>query len=240
MTPLSTLSEADASRAARGSLLIALGVLTVVLAVGYSAYRLSTAQQRLVTIEGRAADQKRLADSLHRIADSLDREIAVRAHLLDSLTQAANKPPPAKAGSLDKKIPTSTSALAGEEAGQRARALKLALDLRDRNIQFKWGGKAPNEGFDSSGFVAYVLNRAGVLTNYRTYWSGALLERFQAPDVRSVEDLRPGDLLFYDSGYCAIYLGERRIIGMVYGRIQVADLNFGPSIIGFGRVPYTS
>ena len=59
-------------------------------------------------------------------------------------------------------------------------------------------------------------------------------------DPHSVDRLKPGDLVFYDTGYCGIYLGEGKIIGMVYGSIQAAELNYGPRVIGFGRVPYTS
>jgi len=86
-----------------------------------------------------------------------------------------------------------------------------ALALYHKNVPYKWGGKN-EQGFDSSGYVAYVLAKIGVINNPETYWSGKLrnaLARVQQGDEKV------GDVIFYSSGACMIYLGNQLSIGML-------------------------
>jgi cell wall-associated NlpC family hydrolase len=105
--------------------------------------------------------------------------------------------------------------------------------LKEKKIPFKWGRKSEREGFDSSGFAAYVLARAGVLTNPEKYWSGLLRETF-----KTVSSPSAGDLVFYDSGYVMIFLGNQTCIGMTPSGILTVPVDFGPKFLGYGKVNY--
>ena len=88
-----------------------------------------------------------------------------------------------------------------------------ALQLKRENRPFIPGGKAPDEGFDNSGFVSYLLGLAGALDpHYQRAYSVTRLERA----LVSVEakDARPGDLVFIGKGFVAIYLGTGQALAM--------------------------
>ena len=73
--------------------------------------------------------------------------------------------------------------------------LEDAISLKQQNIPFKWGGKTQSEGFDSSGFVAYLLHKHNIIKdNYKAYWSGKIREEFPSTNSPKV-----GDLIFYQS-----------------------------------------
>src|SRR5205807_2659739 len=56
--------------------------------------------------------------------------------------------------------------------GKRRQALENAFNLYRRQppISYEMGGKTPQEGFDTSAFVAYVLGKVGLLDRPETYW----------------------------------------------------------------------
>src|SRR4051794_32688720 len=60
-------------------------------------------------------------------------------------------PPVTSESALDRQALISTL------TGHRRDAVTLALQLYDQHIPFKWGGKTPEDGLDTSGYVAYVL-----------------------------------------------------------------------------------
>ena len=84
--------------------------------------------------------------------------------------------------------------------------------VRMVGIQYQWGGRSPETGFDCSGLVAHVFEHA---------WGLDLPHSAQAQSragkaVR-IRDLRPGDLVFYNTrnrpySHVGIYLGEGRFI----------------------------
>ena len=76
---------------------------------------------------------------------------------------------------------------------------------------YVWGGTDPHRGADCSGFTSYILrNVAGVHLSHSS--------RAQVNEGRqiSVEEVRPGDLVFYGSGrrinHVAIYAGDGQIV----------------------------
>jgi cell wall-associated NlpC family hydrolase len=130
--------------------------------------------------------------------------------------------------------------------GKRKDALKLAFELYEKNppIPFKWGGKSLDDGgFDTSGYVAYVLSNVGVLSAPEKYYSGLLLKTFGTKDDTN---LQPGDLIFMEPSQVALYLDERHCIGIIpggngiteSGGIFISDNEFGLKRTGYGKVNY--
>lgn len=86
------------------------------------------------------------------------------------------------------------------------------------------GGTTP-AGFDCSGFTRYVFEQLGVSLPRTS------AEQFRGGEAVSLEDARPGDLLFYDTlgkgqvSHVAIYLGDDLVVHatgeeVAYGRIS--------------------
>lgn len=79
-------------------------------------------------------------------------------------------------------------------------------------VQYAYGGKSPETGFDCSGFVRYVFKQAANLT--LPHGARAISRLGHAV---SVEQLQPGDLVFFDTlkraySHVGIYLGEGKFI----------------------------
>ena len=81
--------------------------------------------------------------------------------------------------------------------------------------RYVWGGSDPHTGFDCSGFVCWVINHSGVGNVGRTTAEGLR----QKCRTVSVENRKPGDLVFFQGTYrtsgashVGIYIGEGRMI----------------------------
>lgn len=103
-------------------------------------------------------------------------------------------------------LPLGASAKSEKAAEYRAAAAKEALVKV--GIHYRYGGSSPETGFDCSGLVAHVFERA---------WGVSLPRR--TADQRSVGRavkrgaLEPGDLVFYNTrgrpySHVGIYLGD--------------------------------
>lgn len=78
--------------------------------------------------------------------------------------------------------------------------------------KYRFGGRNPDAGFDCSGMVSYVFERAAGL---RLTGSAADIARKGRPVSRA--DMRPGDLVFFNTlrrprSHVGIYLGDGRFI----------------------------
>ncbi|MDP4182763.1 MAG: SH3 domain-containing protein [Bacillota bacterium] len=98
-------------------------------------------------------------------------------------------------------------------------------------VRYVYGGSSPN-GFDCSGFVLYVFNHFGID-----------LERVAADQARqgskvSRENLRPGDVIFFDTNggrnyvnHAGIYIGDGMFIHASSGsnahKVTISDLSEG-------------
>ena len=76
-------------------------------------------------------------------------------------------------------------------------------------IDYVWGGASPEQGFDCSGLVSYVYKKALGIYITRTADTQAL----QGEEVKDLNDLRPGDLLFWRHGtdvaqHVGMYIGD--------------------------------
>jgi len=100
---------------------------------------------------------------------------------------------------------------AASSAWDAARELtSTALELI--GIRYKWGGTTPASGLDCSGLVQFVFQQATGVTLPRS-----AKELSRLGDKVALSDLRPGDLVFFNTrrfafSHVGIYLGENRFI----------------------------
>jgi cell wall-associated NlpC family hydrolase len=85
-----------------------------------------------------------------------------------------------------------------------------ALDLL--GIRYRWGGTSPQTGLDCSGLVQFVFQQATGVTLPRS-----AKEMSRLGEKVSLTDLRPGDLVFFNTrrfafSHVGIYLGDNRFI----------------------------
>lgn len=96
-----------------------------------------------------------------------------------------------------------------EESALRAEVVNYAMQFVGN--PYVYGGSNPNNGVDCSGFTSYVLRHAaGVsLSHSSTAQSGE-------GKAVSVEEMKPGDLIFYGNGnrinHVALYAGGGRVV----------------------------
>jgi cell wall-associated NlpC family hydrolase len=88
--------------------------------------------------------------------------------------------------------------------------LMSALSLT--GIKYTYGGDSPETGFDCSGFVRYVFRQAENLT--LPHGARAISQLGQSI---SLDQLRPGDLVFFNTlksafSHVGIYIGDKRFI----------------------------
>lgn len=100
-----------------------------------------------------------------------------------------------------------------EQSGWSSSAQEILINaLSLTGIKYKYGGNSPETGFDCSGFVRYVFQQAANLT--LPHGARAISQIGQTVPV---EQLRPGDLVFFNTlksafSHVGIYLGNNRFI----------------------------
>jgi cell wall-associated NlpC family hydrolase len=89
----------------------------------------------------------------------------------------------------------------------------LVHALHTVGVKYRLGGRSPDTGFDCSGLVVHVFERAwGMLLPPGT----AALRKVGMP-ITKLKELEPGDLVFYNTrnrpySHVGIYLGEGRFL----------------------------
>jgi cell wall-associated NlpC family hydrolase len=114
------------------------------------------------------------------------------------------------------------------QTGGRGEDIVLfALGLIETGYRF--GGRDPNAGFDCSGMVSYVYDRAA---GVRLTGSAAEMARSGRPVA--TDQLRPGDLVFFNTGtqrysHVGIYIGDGRFVHAPssQGRVRTDSLTQG-------------
>jgi len=79
-------------------------------------------------------------------------------------------------------------------------------------IPYRWGGNNPEEGMDCSGFIRYVFKKSLGIDLPRT-----AAEMSKVGKRVSINDLEPGDLLFFNTGrgsntHLGMYIGDNKFI----------------------------
>jgi cell wall-associated NlpC family hydrolase len=94
-------------------------------------------------------------------------------------------------------------------------------------IQYKYGGKSPETGFDCSGFVRYVFNQATKITLPPTARAIS-----QMGKTVKKEELQPGDLVFFNTlksafSHVGIYMGDNKFIHSPSsgGKVRVENMD---------------
>ena len=159
----------------------------------------------------------------------------------------------------------SASEIAGYEKypAEVRQLLDRALKLTTENLDYKYGSADPaNGGMDCSGFIYYVLSQGGMKEVPRDAREQYIWVRkartFQAvlghhDDTFELDDLKPGDLLFWSGTYhvdrdpaithTMIYLGrekgtnQRIMVGSSDGRTYKGQSRFGVSVFDFKVTP---
>lgn len=104
----------------------------------------------------------------------------------------------------------------GEPMGDGSYAALVAEAERFLGYPYVWGGSSPSTSFDCSGYISYILRSSGVRDVGRQTAQGL----YNLCTPVSMENLKPGDLLFFHSTYSspnpvshvALYLGGDRFI----------------------------
>lgn len=95
--------------------------------------------------------------------------------------------------------------------------------------KYKYGGDSPL-GFDCSGFIVYILAKFGVYLPHE-----ADLQMETGAEIQTMEDLIPGDLVFFKTmgskkvNHVGIYIGDFCFIHAAsgYGAVRISPLNNG-------------
>lgn len=137
------------------------------------------------------------------------RNFASLVVLLATLAGCGSLPP--AAGPQPTTAPVAERPPASEAALEKGNSIVLyALGLIDTGYRF--GGKNPAAGFDCSGMVSYIFEKAAGI---RLGGSAAdIAQRGKPVDLRQ---LRPGDLVFFNTrnkpfSHVGIYIGDERFV----------------------------
>lgn len=124
-------------------------------------------------------------------------------------------PPPSQVSFVDRATATAQG------------AIDQAMDLL--GIRYRRGGNSPEAGFDCSGFVGHVFREGLGLVLPRSS-----KEMSKAGDPINRDELRPGDLVFFNTmrrafSHVGIYLGDNQFVHAPRsgGQVRIEDLSEG-------------
>ena len=106
-------------------------------------------------------------------------------------------------------------------------AIDQAIELL--GIRYRLGGSSPETGFDCSGFVSHVFREGLGLILPRSS-----REMSKSGDIVKRDELRPGDLVFFNTmrnafSHVGIYIGDNQFVHAPRsgGRVRIEDLRDG-------------
>lgn len=194
--------------------------------------KLTTLNEKKAELEGMLAtisEQKREAEELKRQLENEEYDLirqkeeaeaaersAIEAQLSRSLSDSK---------STTNKIQDSTSTPSASASDAIGIVTTVGMKYIG-NSTYVWGAQDPANGyFDCSGFVNWAFKQAG-------YSIGRSTSALSGQGTKvSVNDMRPGDLVFFDTykknGHVGIYLGNGKFIGSQNGGVGIADMTSG-------------
>jgi hypothetical protein len=201
-------------------------ILAVVL-LSYTSYRIIKAQKEYATINQKLQVAKEEAEHFAKEATELKQTLS---EVEEQLRQSTN---------FVKRvfqIDWGDAKVLGSRYPRQSELLFHILEMRDQGVGWKLGGTSPDEGFDSPSFAAYVLEKHHLLDI-------PFSERYRIRELLSpTTDPQVGDLIFYDTGYTMFYFKDQRdnpfCVGMTPVGIVALQIEFGPRLLGYGRVNY--
>jgi cell wall-associated NlpC family hydrolase len=117
---------------------------------------------------------------------------------------------------------TASNRTSGATLASRSSSGLVNYSLQFQGTPYKWGGTDLNSGVDCSGFVQKMFGAIGVRLP-RT----AAEQAYVGTQIRRLEDLRPGDRLYFWSakrgkiGHTGIYIGGGKFVNASSGHGQV-------------------
>ena len=227
--------------------------LTVVL-LSYTASSVRKAQNELDALKADAATYTTKIDSLKKNADTYQSQSQsaqgdaqnLKNQVTDLQTQLAEAQKAlSEAVNLSRAVHPIEYANAKELAGRFPGSESLLmdiLDLRQRRLKWKAGGKSPQEGFDSPDFAMYVLKQkraSGIELKPGESLSDASRSLYEK--LPPTTQPRTGDLAFYPSGYAMFYFADPRegpfVLGMTPIGITALKSDFAKPV-GYRQVQW--
>ncbi|WP_321791217.1 C40 family peptidase [Caballeronia sp. J97] len=123
--------------------------------------------------------------------------------------QAARKPTTSASASRTYKAPPGFPNFVDHSVGREEISIQ-AMSLV--GVPYRWGGNTPDAGFDCSGLVRYVVDRAASVNLPRTTADMSSRGESVEPD-----EIAPGDLIFFNTtgrphSHVGIYVGKLRFV----------------------------
>lgn len=116
---------------------------------------------------------------------------------------------------------TSGTSVPGASSDNKgAQAAAKAMQVMRNGTNYVWGGNSLVNGVDCSGLVQQIYSQLGVKIPRTTY------EQAKNGKKVSINDIRPGDLVFYNKfGHVGIYVGNGKIVHAANSKLGVIQSN---------------
>ena len=132
---------------------------------------------------------------------------------------------------LTSKKPSSGSSSSSDSSTSTSASKLISYAKKFLGKPYVWGAQGPN-GFDCSGFTYYVFKNSAGITLPRT---SSMQSKYGTYVSKS--NLKPGDLLFFDTvgsnnggvTHCGIYIGNGQMIHAASGQGKVVINNINSS-----------
>jgi cell wall-associated NlpC family hydrolase len=179
----------------------------------------SVTAQRQRTLNGISALQKQQ----HTQLDSINKSLSQQKAILSNLTAQQQQQVAQNSIGGNSSTAVTHSSYTGPTGTQADQAVKFVYD--QLGCWYSYGATGPcSVGFDCSGLMMAAWASAGVTIPRDTYEQWAAL-----PHI-SVNDIVPGDLLYYDGiGHVAMYVGGGYIIDAPHTGAQVEKIPMSES-----------
>lgn len=148
---------------------------------------------------------KKIESAINKGKETLSSRAAKRAAEEAARRAAAANGNNSSSGGSSSKPSNPVPPSRGEGQGSASAASLINYSYKFLGIPYVWGGTTPN-GFDCSGFTSYVFRAFGYSIGRTTY------DQINAGTPVSRDQLKPGDLVFPNSGHVGIYIGNGQII----------------------------